>query len=91
MTKPLHTGDIIRLMAPSYGEPTGDCMVIVDQTGGLVWFTASDSLSQYRGPCFVVRRSAVQVIQRQERPGGGREHTPAARTSHGQPDREVTP
>lgn len=80
MTKPPRTGDIIRLINPGYGEPTGDCTVITDQTGSLVWFRASEPTSQYQGPCFVARRSAVRVIQCQYRPGG--RSTTTARTSH---------
>ena len=78
--RPLHAGDVIRLINPGYDEPTGDCTVIVDQDGGLVWFRASEPTSAYRGPCYVVRRSAVRVIQCQERPDGGR--ASPARTSH---------
>jgi hypothetical protein len=62
--KPLRAGDMIRLVSPGYGEPTGDCVVIADQSGAMVWFRASDQPSQYRGPCFVARRSAVRVIRR---------------------------
>ncbi len=64
MTKPLHTGDVIRLINPGYDEPTGDCTVIADQDGSLVWFRASEPTSQYQGPCFVARRTEVKVIRR---------------------------
>lgn len=64
MAKPLRTGDLIRLVNPSYGEPDGVCTVIADQEGGLVWFRASEPTSQYRGPCFVARRTEVKVIRR---------------------------
>jgi len=61
MTKPLRTGDIIRLVNPAYGEPDGDCVIIADQQGPLVWFTASTG-----GAAFVARRSAVRLIKRQQ-------------------------
>ncbi len=61
MAKPLRTGDIIRLVAPGYGEPTEDCVVIADQNGPLVWFTASTG-----GAAFVARRSAIRLIKRKQ-------------------------
>lgn len=64
MAKPLRTGDIIRLVNPGYGEPTGDCTVIADQTGALVWFRSNEPTITDRGPCFVVRQTEVKVIQR---------------------------
>ncbi len=60
--KPLRAGDQIKLMAPRYGEPDGVCTVITDQEGALVWFRSDEPTSQYQGPCFVARRSAVKVI-----------------------------
>src|SRR5512143_1087514 len=57
MAKPLRTGDIIRLRAPGYGEPDGECVVIANQKGDLVWFTAVEG-----GAAFVARRSAVRFI-----------------------------
>lgn len=66
--KPLRTGDIVRLIALGYGEPTGDCVVISDQAGAMVWFRSDEPSSQYRGLAFVARRSAVRVIQRQISP-----------------------
>ncbi len=64
MTKALRIGDVIRLINPRYGEPTGDCTVIADQTGSLVWFRSDEPSSQNRGPCFVARRTEVKVIRR---------------------------
>lgn len=61
MAKPLRTGDIIRLRAPGYDEPDGDCVIIADQQGPLVWFTASTG-----GAAFVARRSAVRLIKRKQ-------------------------
>ncbi|HEX3000313.1 MAG TPA: hypothetical protein VHR86_08780 [Armatimonadota bacterium] len=60
--RPLRAGDIIRLASPSYGEPPGDCVVLADQQGELVWF-AKDS----GGPAFVARRGAVKLVARQAR------------------------
>ncbi len=45
MTKPQHAGDVIRLINPGYGEPTGDCTVIIDQIGSLVWFRSDEPSS----------------------------------------------
>ena len=64
--KPLRVGDQVKLMAPRYGEPDGVCTVNADHEGGLVWFTASESPSQYRGPCFLARRAEVKVIRRKD-------------------------
>ncbi len=61
MSKPLRTGDIIRLVAPGYGEPEGECVVIADQKGDLVWFTAVEG-----GAAFVARRGAVRLIKRKQ-------------------------
>ena len=61
MAKPLRTGDIIRLRAPGYGEPDGECVVIANQKGDLVWFTAVEG-----GAAFVARRSAVRLIKRKQ-------------------------
>lgn len=61
MAKPLRTGDLIRLVAPGYGEPEGECVVIADQQGPLVWFTASTG-----GAAFVARRSAVRLMKRKQ-------------------------
>jgi hypothetical protein len=61
MAKPLRTGDIIRLVNPGYGEPTEDCVVIADQQGALVWFTARSG-----GAAFVARRSAVRLIKHKQ-------------------------
>ena len=57
--KPLHAGDKVRLLAPEYGEPQGECVVIASQKGGLVWFTAVEG-----GACHVARRQALQVVKR---------------------------
>lgn len=61
MTKPLRTGDIIRLRAPAYGEPDGECVVIANQKGDLVWFTAVEG-----GAAFVARRGAVRLVKRKQ-------------------------
>ncbi len=61
MTRTLRTGDIIRLVNPAYGEPPDDCVVIADQNGPLVWFTACTG-----GAAFVARRRAVRLIKRQQ-------------------------
>lgn len=64
--KPLRAGDVVQLIEPAYGEPDGLCTVVADQEGigGLVWFTASESPSQYRGPCYVARRQALRLVRR---------------------------
>src|SRR5512144_3273057 len=61
MVKLVRTGDIIRLRAPGYGEPEGECVVIANQKGDLVWFTAVEG-----GTAFVARRSAVRLIKRKQ-------------------------
>lgn len=63
MAKPLRTGDIIRLVNPGYGEPTGPCTIIADQVGTLVWFRSDEPSSSERGPCFVARRTEVKVLR----------------------------
>ena len=62
----LRTGDVVQLIAPAYGEPDGLCTVIADQAGstGLVWFTAGEQASPYRGPCYVTRRKALRLVKR---------------------------
>ena len=61
MAKPLRIGDLIRLQAPGYGEPDNDCVVIADQKGDLIWFTAVGG-----GAAFVARRGAVRLIKRKQ-------------------------
>jgi hypothetical protein len=61
VAKPLRIGDIIRLRAPGYGEPDGECVVIANQKGDLVWFAASTG-----GAAFVARRGAVRLIKRKQ-------------------------
>lgn len=64
MAKPLRSGDVIRLLNPGYGEPTGDCVVIADQQGTLVWFRSGEPTVPDRDPCFVARQTEVKVIRR---------------------------
>lgn len=61
--RPLHTGDLIRLASPGYGEPEGDCVVIANQQGPLVWFTSITG-----GAAFVARREAVRKINQVPKP-----------------------
>ena len=42
--KPLCAGDKVRLVAPAYGEPPGECVVIASQKDNLVWFTAVEGV-----------------------------------------------
>lgn len=57
--KPLHAGDKVKLIAPGYGDPPGECVVIANQKGGLVWFLAVGG-----GACHVARRQALRVVKR---------------------------
>lgn len=64
--RPLRAGDVVQLIEPGYGQPDGPCTVVADQEGigGLVWFTASEQSSPYRGPCHVARRQALRLIRK---------------------------